>query len=63
MNTNTESKHAVEYNNARFPKLITGSLAATLGVALMAVGILAVPCAKAATKLSVTDTDFILAAA
>ena len=63
MNTNTESKHAVDHNNARFPKLITGSLAATLGVALMAVGLLAVPCAKAATKLSMADESFILAAA
>jgi putative membrane protein len=63
MNTNTESKHAVEHNNARYPKLTTDSVAARLGVALMAVGLLAVPCAKAATKLSMADENFILAAA
>jgi putative membrane protein len=63
MNTNTESKHAVEYNNPRFPKLITSSVTARLGVALMAAGLLAVPCAKAATKLSTADENFILAAA
>ena len=63
MNPNTESMHAVEQNNARFPKLITGSVAARLSVALMAVGFLAVPCAKAATKLSMADESFILAAA
>jgi len=64
MNTNTESKHAVEHDNARFPKLITGSAVATLGMALVAVGLLlAVPSAKAETKLSTADTDFILAAA
>jgi putative membrane protein len=62
MNTNTESKPAVEYNDARFSKLITGSVAAKLGVALMAVGLLAVPCAKAGTKLSMADESFILAA-
>ena len=63
MNTNTESKHAVDHNNARFPNPITGSVAATLGVALMAVGLLAVPSAKAETKLSMADETFILAAA
>ena len=63
MNTNPESKRAVDHNNARFPTLITGSVATTLGVALMAVGLLAVPCAKAETKLSMADETFILAAA
>ena len=63
MNTNTESKHAVEHNNARYPKLTTDSVAARLSVALMAVGLLAVPCAKAETKLSMADESFILAAA
>jgi putative membrane protein len=63
MNTHTESKHAAEHDNARFPKLITGSAAARLGVALMAVGLLAVPCAKAETKLSTADESFILAVA
>jgi|ERR1035437_1163677 predicted outer membrane protein len=63
MNTSTESKRAAEQDNARFPKLITGSAAARLGVALMAVGLFAVPCAKAETKLSTADKGFILAAA
>ena len=63
MNTNTESKLAVEHNNARYPKLTTDSVAARLGVALMAVGLLAVPCVQAATKLSMADENFILAAA
>jgi putative membrane protein len=63
MNTSTESKRVAEQDNARFPKLITGSAAARLGVALMAVGLFAVPCAKAETKLSTADKGFILAAA
>jgi len=63
MNTNAESKRAVEHIDARFPRLITGSVPARLGMALMAVGLLAVPCANAETKLSTADTDFILAAA
>jgi putative membrane protein len=63
MNTSTESKRAAEQDNTRFPKLITGSTAARLGVALMAVGLFAVPCAKAETKLSMADKGFILAAA
>jgi len=64
MNTNTESKHAVEQDNARFPKLIASSAAATLGMALVAVGLLlAAPSANAATTVSPADKDFILAAA
>lgn len=64
MNTNTESKHAVKQDNARFSKLIISSAAARLGMALVAVGLLlAVPCATAETKLSTADKDFILAAA
>jgi len=64
MNTNTESKHAVEQDNARFPKLIASSAAATLGMALVAVGLLiTVPHANAATTVSTADKDFILAAA
>src|ERR1017187_5746728 len=64
MNTNTESKHAVEQANARFPKLIASSAAATLGMVLVAVGLLiAVPRANAATTVSTADKDFILAAA
>ena len=36
MNTNTESKHTVEQDNTRFPKLIASSAAAGLGVGLLA---------------------------
>jgi putative membrane protein len=64
MNTNTESKHTVEQDNTRFPKLIASSAAATLGLGLVAVGLLlAAPCAKAETKVCTADKDFILAAA
>ncbi len=64
MNTNTESKPAVEQDQARFPQLIVSSAAARLGLALMAAGLLvAVPCAKAETTLAAADHDFILAAA
>ena len=64
MNTNTESKHAVEQDHARFSQLIVSSAAARLGTALVAVGLLfAVSCAKTETKLSTADNDFILAAA
>src|ERR1039457_7497018 len=64
MNTNTGSKHMVEQDNPRFPKLIASSTAATLGLGLVAVGLLlAVPYAKAETKVSTADKDFILAAA
>ena len=64
MNINTESKHAVEQDNARFPKLIASSAVARLGIALVAVGLLlAIPCAKAETNLSAADKDFIHAAA
>ena len=64
MNTSTESKRAAEQDNARFPKLIAGSAAVRLGMALVAVGLLlATPCAKAETKLCTADKGFILAAA
>jgi putative membrane protein len=64
MNTNRESKHAVEQDRTRFPKLIASSAAATLGMALLAAGLLiAVPRANAATTVSTADKDFILAAA
>jgi putative membrane protein len=64
MNTSTESKPAMEQDNARFPKLIASSAAARLGMALMAAGLLiAVPFAKAETNLSTADKDFIHAAA
>jgi len=64
MNTNTESKHAVEQDKTRFLKLISNSASATLGMTLVAVGLLiAVPRANAATTVSTADKDFILAAA
>jgi putative membrane protein len=63
MNTNIESKHAVKQGRAQFPKLIASS-AIRLGVALMAAALLvAVPCARAETAVSMADTNFILAAA
>jgi putative membrane protein len=62
MNTNTESQQTVKQDKARFPKLIASSAAATLGMALVAVGLL-VPRANAATPVSTADQDFILAAA
>ena len=63
MNTTTESKRSVERYMTRFPKLIAGS-ASRLGMALIAVVfLLAVPCARADTTISTTDTNFILAAA
>jgi putative membrane protein len=64
MNTNTGSKHAVEQDKTRFLKLISNSASATLGMTLVAVGLLiAVPRANAATTVSTADKDFILAAA
>jgi len=64
MNNNTESKRAVEQDHARLPQLIVSAAAAKLGLTLMALGLLlAVPYAKAETKLSTADSDFILAAA
>ena len=64
MNTNTESKHAAEQDNTRFPKFIASSAAARLGMTLAAAGLLlAVPCAKAQTTISTADKDFIVAAA
>jgi putative membrane protein len=63
MNTNTELKRSVEHYKTRLPRLIAGS-ASKLGMALMAVGLLlAIPCAKAETTVSMADTNFILAAA
>ncbi len=64
MNTNTESKHAVEQDNAQFPKLTVSSVATRLSMALVVVGlILVVPYARAETKLSTADKNFILTAA
>ena len=64
MNTQKESNHAVEQPNVRLPRLVTRSAGASLGMGLLALGLLlAVPCAKAQTTLSAADNDFILAAA
>jgi putative membrane protein len=59
MNINTESKRAA---NAPFLKIISRSALATLGMVLLAVGLL-VPHANAQTGVSLADTNFILAAA
>ena len=63
MNTNTESKHAVEQDNAQHPKPVASSVAAKLGVALVMGLLITVPRANAATTVSTADQDFILAAA
>ena len=61
MNINTKTKQP---GNTPFPKLISKFVSATMGMALMAVGLLlAIPCAKAQTTVSMADTNFILAAA
>jgi putative membrane protein len=62
MNINTKSKYAMDQDPAPFLKLISKSASATLGMALLAVGLL-VPRANAATTLSTADQGFILAAA
>jgi putative membrane protein len=62
MNTNTESPHAVGQGRPQFLKLISNSASATLGIALVAVGLL-VPCAKADTTVAMPDQNFMLAAA
>ena len=59
---NTQSQHAVKQDKARFPKLIARSATAMLVMVLVAVGLL-VSRANAATTVSPTDQDFILAAA
>ena len=61
---NTKSQRAVEQDKSRFLNLISNSTSATLGMTLVAAGLLlAIPCAKAETKLSSADNNFILAAA
>jgi putative membrane protein len=63
MNTNTALKKRVpEHGNTSFPKIISKSASVALGVALLALGLLA-PCANAETSVSMADTNFILAAA
>ena len=63
MNTDTESKHVVEQDDAQSPKLVASSAAAKLGVALVMGLLIAVPRANAATTVSTADQDFIQAAA
>jgi putative membrane protein len=63
MITNTElKKHTAEQSNTSFLKIISKSASATMGIALLVVGLL-VPRANAATTISMADTNFILAAA
>lgn len=59
MNANTDSKRTIK---KPFLKLISKSASITLGIVWLAVGLL-VPCANAATTISMADTNFILAAA
>jgi putative membrane protein len=59
MNINTKSKPTM---NTPFLKIISKSTSATLGMVLLAVGLL-VPRANAASTVSMADTNFILAAA
>jgi putative membrane protein len=64
MNTNTQSKHAIQQGVSRFPKLLSKPVAALRGMALLAVALLlAVPSAKAEPNLSSSDKAFIAAAA
>ena|ERR1017187_1758995 len=62
MNTNTQPHPAVGPGRPQFLKLISNSASITLGMVLAVVGLL-VPCAKAQTPISTTETNFILAAA
>ena len=59
MNINTKTKHTV---NTPFSKSISKSVSVTLGLTLLALGLL-VSRANAATTISMADTNFILAAA
>ena len=64
MNTNTQTHRAVEQDKPRFLKLISNSASATIGVTLLAVGLLiAVHRVNAAGTVSATDRDFMLSAA
>jgi putative membrane protein len=64
MNMNAKSQQAVEQDKTQFMKLISNSVSATLGLALVAAGILMAPSnAKGQTTVSTADKDFILAAA
>lgn len=63
MKTTAKAKDRAKHDNKRFTNSIGGSMAARLSVALVALGLLAVPCSRAETKLSPADARFILAAA
>ena len=61
---NTKSQRALEQDNTRLLKHISNSASATLGMALVVLGLfIAVPRASAATTVSTPDQDFMLAAA
>jgi putative membrane protein len=63
MNTNTElKKHVPEQGNTCFPKINSKSASVALGMALLALGLLA-PRANAEITPSLDDTNFIQAAA
>jgi putative membrane protein len=62
MNTNTESPHPVAQARPQFLKPISNSASITLGIVLVAVGLL-IPCAQAAMPVATVDQDFMLAAA
>jgi putative membrane protein len=64
MNTKTETKQAVEQDKKRFMKLISSSASATLGMTLMAVGlVMTAPRANAEPSVCTEDCNFIQAAA
>ena len=56
-------KSDLGHNHAGYRKLLGSSAAITLGLALMALGLLLAPCAQAAPAVSAADEKFILAAA
>src|ERR1039457_1562513 len=62
MNTNTKSQQSVKHGKPRFARVIFNSASATLGLALVALGLL-VPRAIAATAVSAADQEFMQAAA
>jgi putative membrane protein len=64
MNTNEQSQQTVEQDKTRYLKLISNSASATLGLALVAVGlVVAGPRASAAPTVCTADCSFIQAAA
>jgi putative membrane protein len=63
MNSKTETQHAVEQVEKRFGKLMSRSAAATLGMTLVAVGlVMTVPRADAGPTVCTDDCNFIQAA-